>query len=73
MLLVKSIALIGWFIKPPRSGVIYASTVQFKKYVSSGCFGNSNADFHFFIFFQKATKDWVTKKIMRQTYIFYIG
>ena len=29
--------------------------------------------FTFLFFFQKATKDWVTKKIMRQTYIFYIG
>ena len=35
MLPVESIALIGWLLKPPRSSVIYESTVQFKKYVSS--------------------------------------
>ena len=54
MLPVKSIALIGRLLKPPRSSMIYESTVQFKKYVSSEWFLNSNADFHFFIIFLKA-------------------
>ena len=63
MLLVKSIALNGWLIKPPRSGVIQMYMNLQSSSNNMFLLIDSETLMHIFtfLFLLKATYDWVTK------------